>query len=418
MKTMAEKETPASLATDLRRQAEEIAQENVAQSLENIEAMSSEAIRQAFHELQVHQIELEMQNSALHLRQEELDAARARYFDLYELAPVGYITVSKQGLIIEDNLTAATMLGVDRGVRGLAQPIFSQFIHIEDQDIYYRFRKQLLETGERQACELRMVKKDGPVFWAQLEATVAQGPANDSFRQCRAETGQADEPVIRVVMSDIAAEHRLKEANLLLESSRYAESIVETVREPLLVLDADLKIISANRSFYRSFQVAPAETIGSFIYDLGNGQWNIPSLRELLETILPKKTTFDDYEVEHDFTTIGKRTMLLNARQIQRVLGKERIILLAIEDITELKLKEANNLLEQMVEERTKQLRRESEAPPAEGADTILLVDDDPHVLSALTSTLRNTAYEVLTADGGIQALEIMETTKIKVIVS
>ncbi|MFZ4441430.1 MAG: PAS domain S-box protein, partial [Syntrophales bacterium] len=230
--------------------------------------------------------------------------------------------------------------------------------------------------------------------------------------------GQVDEPAIRIVISDITVGQKLKEANIHLESSRYAESIVETVREPLLVLDPDLKIISANHSFYRSFQVDPAETIGSFIYDLGNGQWDIPSLRELLETILPQKTTFDDYEVEHDFTTIGKRTMLLNARQIQGVLGKDRIILLAIEDITELKLKEANNLLEKMVEERTKQLRRESEAPPAEGADTILLVDDDPHILAALNYCLRNTAYEVLTADGGIQALEIMETTKIKVIVS
>jgi len=121
------------------------------------------------------------------------------------------------------------------------------------------------------------------------------------------------------------------------ESSRYAESIVETVREPLLVLDADLKIISANRNFYRTFLVTPDETIGSFIYDLGNKQWDIPKLRELLETILPQKATFDNYEVEHDFSAIGRRIMLLNARQIQRVLGKERIILLAIEDITERK---------------------------------------------------------------------------------
>jgi PAS domain-containing protein len=77
--------------------------------------------------------------------------------------------------------------------------------------------------------------------------------------------------------------------------------------------------------------------VGQLIYDLGNKQWDIPKLRELLETILPQKATFDNYEVEHDFATIGSRIMLLNARQIQRVLGKERIILLAIEDITERK---------------------------------------------------------------------------------
>ena len=113
------------------------------------------------------------------------------------------------------------------------------------------------------------------------------------------------------------------------------EDVVETIREPLLILDQGLRVILASRSFYEFFKVKPEETMGQLIYDLGNKQWDIPKLRELLETILPEKTTFDDYEVEHEFATIGKRTMLLNARQIERELGKERIILLAIEDITE-----------------------------------------------------------------------------------
>ncbi len=135
------------------------------------------------------------------------------------------------------------------------------------------------------------------------------------------------------------------------ESSRYAESIVETVRDPLLVLDEDLKIISANRNFYRTFKVTHSETIRSFIYDLGNKQWDIPKLRELLEEVLLQKTSFDDYEVEHDFAGVGRRIMLLNARQIERMLGKERVILLAIEDITERKeietgLKKAHEELE------------------------------------------------------------------------
>ncbi|MBU1053948.1 MAG: PAS domain-containing protein [Proteobacteria bacterium] len=113
-----------------------------------------------------------------------------------------------------------------------------------------------------------------------------------------------------------------------------SEDIVETIHEPLLVLDSDLKVILANRSFIDSFKVARKKTLGNFIYDLGNKQWYIPKLRELLEDILPEKATFDNYEVEHDFATIGRRTMLLNARQIQRGMGKDRIILLAIEDIT------------------------------------------------------------------------------------
>jgi signal transduction histidine kinase len=108
--------------------------------------------------------------------------------------------------------------------------------------------------------------------------------------------------------------------------------------------------------------VNPKETVGQLIYDLGNKQWDIPKLRELLETILPQKATFDNYEVEHDFSDIGRRTMLLNARQIERASGKDRIILLAIEDITQRKrveeeLANAYTGLEDKVRERTKELR-------------------------------------------------------------
>jgi two-component system, cell cycle sensor histidine kinase PleC len=133
------------------------------------------------------------------------------------------------------------------------------------------------------------------------------------------------------------------------EAREYAESIIDTVREPLIALDQDLRVVSVSRSFYEVFKVKPEETVGQLIYDLGNKQWDIPRLRELLETILPQKTTFDNYEVEHDFTTIGKRIMLLNARQIQRVLGKDRVILLAIEDITA--RREIENGLEKAHEE-------------------------------------------------------------------
>ena len=121
------------------------------------------------------------------------------------------------------------------------------------------------------------------------------------------------------------------------EASAFAESVINTVREPLISLDQDLRVVTVSRSFYEYFKVTPEETVGQLIYDLGNKQWDIPKLRELLETILPEKTTFDNYEVEHDFASIGRRVMLLNARQIQRASGKERIILLAIEDITERK---------------------------------------------------------------------------------
>ncbi|HEX9716112.1 MAG TPA: PAS domain S-box protein [Desulfurivibrionaceae bacterium] len=124
-------------------------------------------------------------------------------------------------------------------------------------------------------------------------------------------------------------------------SKEYADCIIDTVREPLIALDQDLRVVTVSRSFYEFFKVKPGETVGQLIYDLGNKQWDIPKLRELLETILPQKTTFDDYEVEHNFATIGRRIMLLNARQIEREKGKKRVILLAIEDITERKEIEA-----------------------------------------------------------------------------
>jgi len=130
------------------------------------------------------------------------------------------------------------------------------------------------------------------------------------------------------------------------ETSRFAQNVIDTVREPLLSLDQDLRVVTISRSFCDFFKVKPEETVGKLVYDLGNKQWDIPKLRELLEEILPRKTSFDDYEVEHDFATIGRRTMLLNARQISHESGDRRTILLAMEDITERKeIEKANKAL-------------------------------------------------------------------------
>src|SRR3972149_6609202 len=149
-------------------------------------------------------------------------------------------------------------------------------------------------------------------------------------------------------------------------SQEYAESIINTVREPLIILDQDLRVVTVSRSFYEVFKVKPEETVGQLIYDLGNKQWDIPKLRELLETILPQKATFDNYEVEHDFATIGRRIMLLNARQIQRGLGEERVILPAIEDNTERRgvevgLEKAPQELNELATELTRVARVKSE---------------------------------------------------------
>ena len=123
----------------------------------------------------------------------------------------------------------------------------------------------------------------------------------------------------------------------LQESLEYCENIVSTIREPLLVLDADLRVISANRSFYRQFSVTSQEIEGKLIYEICNGQWNVPKLRGLQEDILPRNTSLDDFELDHEFPGLGRRSMLLNARRIHDGVSKEQKILLAIEDITDRK---------------------------------------------------------------------------------
>jgi formate hydrogenlyase transcriptional activator len=145
-------------------------------------------------------------------------------------------------------------------------------------------------------------------------------------------------------------EQRLEEANRLLQvqiaerkraeqtferAQRYTESIVETIREPLIVLAPDLRVISANHSFYETFQVTPGETEGRFVYGIGDHQWDIPGLRKLLEEIIPQNSHFSNFEVSHEFPVIGRRRMLLNARRIYRERKSTEMILLAIEDITE-----------------------------------------------------------------------------------
>src|SRR5579884_791988 len=122
---------------------------------------------------------------------------------------------------------------------------------------------------------------------------------------------------------------------ILRDMQELTEGIVETVRHSLVVLDGEMRIIKANNYFYETFKVFPRETEGLFIYELGNGQWNIPRLKELLERILPANNPFDNFEVEHDFPHIGRRIMLLNAREIHLRGTRLKRILLAIEDITE-----------------------------------------------------------------------------------
>jgi two-component system CheB/CheR fusion protein len=123
----------------------------------------------------------------------------------------------------------------------------------------------------------------------------------------------------------------------LVEKYAYAEAVVETVREPLLILDKNLRVKSANKSFFDTFRVTKKETYDNHIYDLNGGEWNIPELKKLLEEILPQNSHFNDFEVTHNFSRLGKRVMLLNARRIVFEGNKTQLILLSIEDITQKK---------------------------------------------------------------------------------
>ncbi len=225
-------------AADLRQKAEALARKLASRTPEDSAALSTGEIRETLHELRVHQIELEMQNEELRTAQAQIEAGRARYFDLYNLAPVGYATVSEKGLILEANLTAATLLSVNRGAL-VKQPI-SRFILKDDQDIYYLHRKKLFETSEPQKCELRLVKPDGARFWAHLAATAVQ--AEDGALVCR------------VVLSDITerkraeAEHeklhaQLTQAQKMESVGRLAGGVAHDFNNMLGVILGNLELV-------------------------------------------------------------------------------------------------------------------------------------------------------------------------------
>ena len=186
----------------LRKRAEEkFRSDDAAFEAETPKPLSPGETRQALHELRVHQIELELQNEELRRAQVDLEALRARYFDLYDLAPVGYFTLNETGFIVEANLMASELLGTER-ISLINKPL-SGFVIPKDQDIYYKHRIHLFEKNAPQQCELRLVKKDGSRFWARLDSTVMQSA--DGMAVCR------------VVMSDITIQKRAEEERMNFE---------------------------------------------------------------------------------------------------------------------------------------------------------------------------------------------------------
>ncbi|HVD59901.1 MAG TPA: response regulator [Gemmatimonadaceae bacterium] len=212
---------------------------------------------------------------------------------------------------------------------------------------YETFKVSALETENQLIYQLGNGQWDIPALRTLLEDVI---PASSEFndfelehtfpvigrrvmllngRKLRAGSHSA---IIVLAMEDVTERRQAESDFRAIET--YAQDIVDTVREPLLILDTTLRVQSGNRAFYHTFKVSAEETENRLIYELGNGQWDIPDLRTLLEDIVPKSSVFNDFELEHDFPALGRRVMLLNARKLQA--GHHgALVVLAMEDVTE-----------------------------------------------------------------------------------
>jgi PAS domain S-box-containing protein len=219
------------LSPGLRRRAEALAG---SRAPEERDPASMLDMRAALHELQVHQIELEMQNEELLRVQGKLEDARARYYDLYDLAPVGYLIMSPEGRILEVNQTAVALLGAAQSTL-VGQPI-TRFIQDQDQDIYYLYRKQFLQTGEIRGRDLRLVRPDGTVFWAHLAAGAGPG-------------------LNRVVLVDITERKRIEAA---LKRSEAALAATQTLTKVgSWEWEVRDQTMTWSREMYRLYQLTP-----------------------------------------------------------------------------------------------------------------------------------------------------------------
>ena len=195
----------------LRRRAEKL----LSKKIKAFPKIQDEDVKAPVHELQVHQIELEMQNEELRRAQEEIEKSRSKYVDLYDFAPVGYFTLNKKGQIVEVNLTGASLLGVERA-RLLKTP-FSSFIMPEDQDFFWRFRRTSLGNPGRQSCELRLNRRASGPLWVALESMSIEAPDGNLIG-------------IRLALMDVMERKRSEEA--LRESEKRLQDLYQTLGGP------------------------------------------------------------------------------------------------------------------------------------------------------------------------------------------
>ena len=212
--------------------------------------MSSKDKSELIHELEVHQLELEIQNEELRQTQLNLEATRNKYSELYDFAPVGYFSISDKGLILGANLVGATMLGMDRGK--LLGRHLSQFIAKNDQDVFYLHRQKLFETKTKQVCELKLTKNDKTDFYAQLASCAVKDEAGNYN-------------TIRTSLSDITER---KQADLALIASKLEiESIIKTVPDIIYRLDPQGRLTFVSDSVIR-YGYLPEELIGSDVMEI------------------------------------------------------------------------------------------------------------------------------------------------------
>jgi PAS domain S-box-containing protein len=219
-------------------------------------------VREVLHELQVHQLELEMQNDELRQLHNRLDAARARYFDLYHLAPVAYCTISKKGLIQEANLKMAQMLGV--APEQLRQMPLSRYVLQADQDIYYLLKNRLKALGQSHSCELRMCNAEAAVFWVHLDASTQKDDAG--------------EPVLRVAMTDISPQKQAEEG-LAIAAVSFETHIGK------LVTNADKVVLRVNRAFTHITGYAAAEVVGTVPSFVRSGRYSVAFMDSIWERV-------------------------------------------------------------------------------------------------------------------------------------
>jgi len=328
------------------------------------ETLSPEETRKTLHELQVHQIELEMQNEELRRAQEALEALRVRYFDLFDLAPVGYVVLSEQGLILEANLTSATMLAEERGAL-IKKPI-TRFLFKEDQDIYYRHRKLLFETGAPQVCELRMARKDGALFWARVEATATQGADG--------------RPVCRAAISDISERKQIEEA--LAREQSLLDALMDNIPDQVYFKDAESRFIRISKAQAKRFCLSdPAQAVGKTDFDIftkNHAQPAFENERKIMRTGRPL-VDLEEKEIWPDGQTAWVSTTKVPLRDRQgQIIGTIGIS----RDITKRKRAEASL---QASESRYRQL--------VENAQEAILVAQDDFLKFVNQKTIQMTGY-------------------------